>query len=326
MWEKAFRLSPIFFVGESQPGRKREGRPIATLFPACVVYNLPERGEDRDGGVSGQRGFLQRPAGLPPGAGFGPAGGHPSAPGAVRSLRPAGGLVRRGGVPAGVGLFERRSGEAGGGGAAGAGGLRRGTALPAADPVDLRRGLRLGGNGAGPGPGGGAEHPQRPGHLLYQRQRKDPFAFRHWGLPAADGDLPGGRRPRPSGGAAPGAGVPAGTDRGPDGPPGHRSQSPGRRRGPGADGGAPLFFPAAAGDSDMYPGGGPAPAAAAASGAAAPAAAGADGLRRRAAAQREKRLGGDRRPPLAGTADRPDGHGAWRRIHRPVGRRREEGP
>ena len=309
-----------------QPDRKLEGRPIATVFPPGLGYNLPERGDGRDGGVSGQRGFLQRPAGLPPGAGFGPAGGHPSAPGAVRSLRPAGGLVRRGGVPAGVGLFERCSGETGGRGAAGAGGLRRGTAFSAADPADLRRGLRPGGNGAGPGAGGGAEHPQCPGHLLYQRQRKDPAAFRHWGLPAADGDLPGGGRPRPSGRAAPGAGVPAGADRDPDGSPGHRSQSPGRRRGPGADGGAPLFFPAAAGASELRSGRGLALAAAALSGTEAPAAAGADGLRRRTAAQREKRLGGDRWPPLAGAADRSDGHGAWRRIHRPVGRRREEGP
>ena len=327
MGESFSTFSHFFLLwGGTQPDRKPEGRPIATVFPPGLGYNRPERGDGRDGGVSGQRGFLQRPAGLPPGAGFGPAGGHPSAPGAVRSLRPAGGLVRRGGVSAGMGLFERCSGETGGRGAAGAGGLRRGTAFSAADPADLRRGLRPGGNGAGPGAGGGAEYPQCPGHLLYQRQRKDPAAFRHRGLPAADGDLPGGRRSWPSGRAGPGAGVPAGTDRGPDGPPGHGSQSPGRRRGPGADSGAPLLFPAAAGASDLCPGRGPAFAAAALSGTETPAAAGADGLRRRTAAQREKRLGGDRRPPLAGSADRSDGHGAWRRIHRPVGRRREEGP
>ena len=322
---KLFGFLPSFILRVSRTESRRAVRLRRFFRPAWAIIFL-KGGNGRDGGVSGQRGFLQRPAGLPPGAGFGPAGGHPSAPGAVRPLRPAGRAVCGGGISAGMGLFERYSGETGGRGAVGSGGLRRGTAFSAADPADLRRGLRAGGNGAGPGAGGGAEHPQRPGHLLYQRQRKDPAAFRHWGLPAADGDLPGGRRSWPSGRAAPGAGVPAGADRDPDGPPGHGPQSPGRRRGPGADGGAPLFFPAAAGTSELRSGGGPALIAAALPGVEAPAAAGADGLRRRAAAQREKRLGGDRRPPLAGSADRSDGHGAWRRIHRPVGRRREEGP
>ena len=307
-----------------QPDRKPRDRPIATVFPSGLGYNLPERGDGRDGGVPGQHFFLQRLAGLLPVVGVGPAGGHPPAPGAVCPLRPAGRLVCRGGVPAGMGLSGGGSGKGCGGGAAGAGGLRRGTAFPAADPADLRCGLRPGGNGAGPGAGGGAEHPQRPGHLLYQRQRKDLAAFRHRGLSAADGDLSGGRRPRPSGRADSGAGIPAGPDRGPDGPPGHGPQSPGRRRGPGADGGAPLLFPTAAGASDLHPGGGPAPTAAVLSGAETPAAAGADSIRRRTAAQREKRLGGDRRPPLAGAADRPDRHGTWRRIHRPLGRRREK--
>ena len=307
-----------------QPDRKPRDRPIATVFPSGLGYNLPERGDGRDGGVPGQHFFLQRSSGLPPVVGVGPAGGHPPAPGAIRSLWPAGGLVCRGGVPAGMGLSGGGSGKGCGGGAAGAGGLRRGAAFLAADPADLCRGLRPGGNGAGPGAGGGAEHPQRQGHLLYQRQRKDLAAFRHRGLPAADGDLPGGRRPRPSGGADPGAGVSAGADRGFDGPPGHGPQSPGHRRGPGADGGAPLLFPAAAGASELRHAGGFAFAASEISGAETPAAAGADGLRRRTAAQREKRLGGGGRPPLAGTADRPDGHGAWRRIHRPLGRRREK--
>ena len=217
----------LLWVG-TQQGRKPEGRPIATLFPACVVYNLPERGEGRDGGVSGQRVFLQRPAGLPPSAGLGPAGGHPPAPEAVRPLRPAGRAVCGGGVSAGMGLSGGGPGKGRGGGASGAGSLRRGTALSAAGPADLCRGLRSGRDGAGPGPGGGTEHPQRPGRLLYQYQWKDPAAFRNWSLSAADGDLPGGCRPWCPGRATGCAGVFAGTDCVLDGPPGHWPQPPGR--------------------------------------------------------------------------------------------------
>ena len=307
-----------------QPDRKPRDRPIATVFPSGLGYNLPERGDGRDGGVSGQCVSVQRPAGLPAVSLYGTAGGDPSAPPALPPLRSAGRAVCCGGVPSRRGLSHGNAGKGRRGAAAGAHRLWPGDPFSPADAADRRHRLRLGGDGSGPRTVGGAAHSQRPGNFLYECQRENPAAFCVRGLPAADGDFSGGGRPRYPGGVSAGDGVPAGANGGPHRIAGHGQQPAGHRRGTGADGGAPLLFPTAAGASDLHPGGGPAPTAAVLSGAETPAAAGADSIRRRTAAQREKRLGGDRRPPLAGAADRPDRHGTWRRIHRPLGRRREK--
>ena len=172
---------------------------------------------------------------------------------------------------------------------------------------------------------GGAAHSQRPGNFLYECQRENPAAFCVRGLPAADGDLSGGGRPRYPGGVSAGDGVPAGANGGPHRIAGHGQQPAGHRRGTGADGGAVPVSAACGGHSAPSAGRDPAYAAPALSKAASPAFADADGGGRRAAGQREQRLDGDRRRLLSKFADRPDGYRVGGRIYRFMGRGREKG-
>ena len=171
---------------------------------------------------------------------------------------------------------------------------------------------------------GGAAHSQRPGNFLYECQRENPAAFCVRGLPAADGDLSGGGRPRYPGGVSAGDGVPAGANGGPHRIAGHGQQPAGHRRGTGADGGAVPVSAACGGHSAPSAGRGIAFAAPALSKAASPAFADADGGGRRAAGQREQRLDGDRRRSLSKFADRPDGYRVGGRIYRFMGRGREK--
>ena len=236
-----------------------------------------------------------------------------------------GGLYAAGGVPSRRGLSHGNAGKGRRGAAAGAHRLWPGDPFSPTDAADRRRHrLRLGGDGSGPRTVGGAAHSQRPGNFLYECQRENPAAFRVRGLSAADGDLPGGGRPRYPGGVSAGDGVPAGANGGPHRIAGHGQQPAGHRRGTGADGGAVPVSTACGGHSAPSAGRDPAYAAPALSKAASPAFADADGGGRRAAGQREQRLDGDWRRSLSKFADRPDGYRVGGRIYRFMGRGREK--
>ena len=222
------------------------------------------------------------------------------------------------------GLSHGNAGKGRRGAAAGAHRLWPGDPFSPADAADRRHRLRLGGDGSGSRTVGGAAHSQRPGNFLYECQRENPAAFCVRGLPAADGDLPDGGRPRYPGGVSAGDGVPAGANGGPHRIAGHGQQPAGHRRGTGADGGAVPVPAACSGHPASLVGGGVTYTAPTLSEAASPAFAGADGGGGRSAGQREQRLDGDWRRSLSKFADRPDGYGVGGRIYRFVGRGREK--
>lgn len=170
----------------------------------------------------------------------------------------------------------------------------------------------------------GQHIPNARGNFLYECQRENPAAFCVRGLPAADGDLPDGGRPRYPGGVSAGDGVPAGANGGPHRIAGHGQQPAGHRRGTGADGRAVPVPAACSGHPASLVGGGVTYTAPTLSEAASPAFAGADGGGGRSAGQREQRLDGDRRRSLSKFADRPDGYRVGGRIYRFVGRGREK--